>query len=77
MKGRFLCCTLRPKFTKDVCRQTEVYVRHMTRFLQTWFVKNKRRFVETKGGLTSFVNSGLNVCLGIIQFSEKEELQHF
>ena len=45
----------RPEFTKEVCRQTLVFVRHMTRFtrfLQTWFVKNKR-FGETKGGLSS------------------------
>ena len=30
-----------------------VIMTRFTRFLQTWFVKNKRRFGETKGGLSS------------------------
>ena len=42
---------LKPEFTKEVCRQTEVYVRHMTRFdafKKNLVVKNKRRFVDKR-----------------------------
>ena len=61
--------TRRPEFTKEVCRQTEVYVRHMTRF-DTFFTNqdcknaSKRVMWRTKTKVcrqTSFVNSGHRV----------------
>ena len=55
-----------PEFTKEVCRQTEVYVRHTTRFdafLQTLVCKKQKEVCRQ----TSFVNSGqyayICICL--------------
>ena len=77
---RLLHCikTEGPEFTKEVCRQTLVFVRHMTRFtrfLQTWFVKNKRRFGKTKGGLSS--NFGLSSNLALwIRATDSDQNKH-